>query len=124
MASYLCLVNALIHVQMYHIPNHCALELIYEKSLRQTDLLYDEERIRRLRLQILLHEDENDHLHEQLAQDDNCIDELEGLCSQLQTALDAARDSLERAQSEVRLKSREIETLKVSHVENIMSNDR
>ena len=98
---------------MQQTPDHCALELAYEKSLRQTDVVYDEEKMRQLRLHILLLEDDNDHLHEQLTQGDDRIDELDRLASELQDSRDAVRGSLETAQSDLRLKSREIETLKV-----------
>lgn len=92
-----------------------ALALAYEKSLRQTDIVYVEERSRQLRLQTLLLEDENDQLHEQLAQSDGRSDGLNTLCSELQGSLDATQGSLEMAQSDLRLRLREIETLKVMH---------
>lgn len=89
------------------------LALAYEKSLKQTEIVYIVERTRQLRLQILLLEDENDQLHEQLAQGDGRIDGLNKLCSELQGSLDATQGSLETAQSDLRLRLREIETLKV-----------
>ncbi|KAL8828234.1 MAG: hypothetical protein Q9191_002704 [Dirinaria sp. TL-2023a] len=95
------------------LGNHYALELAYVKSLRQTDAVYDEERVRQLRMQILILEDEKDSLHEQLAQDDDRIDELEQNSEEYREQLDTARTSLETAQSELRLKTREIETLRV-----------
>ena len=95
------------------LSNHYPLELAYEKSLRQTNVVYDEERVRQLRMQILILEDENDSLHEQLAQGDVRADELERISQECQEELDTARSSLETVQSELRLKAREIETLRV-----------
>lgn len=95
------------------MQDHYALALAYEKSLRQTDIVYVEETTRQLRLQILLSEDENDQLHEQLAQGDSRIDNLNTLCSELQGSLDATQGNLETAHSNLRLRLREIETIKV-----------
>jgi hypothetical protein len=65
-----------------------ALEVSYEKTRRWTDLILEEEKARQLRLQILLIEDENDGLLEQLAQDDDRIDELEKITTELQGQLE------------------------------------
>lgn len=97
------------------MKDHHALALAYEKSLKQTDVVYFDERMRQLRLQILLLEDENDQLHEQLAQGDDRIDGLNTLCSELQGSLHATQGSFDTAQSDLRLRLREIETLKVLH---------
>ena len=64
-------------------------------------------------MQILLLEDEKCHLHEQLAQDDDRIDDLEKSNCQLQDSLNAVRGSLDTACSDLRLKLREVDTLKV-----------
>lgn len=100
---------------------HDALELAYEKSLRQAGTIYDEERIRQLRLQLLLYGDENDQLHEQLAQGEDRIDEQKRTCRGLQEKLDVAKGSLETVHTDVRLKLREIETLKVVRRVSILS---
>ena len=92
---------------------HCALELAYEKSLQQTEAVYDEESARQLRKQILLLEDDNDNLHEQLASSDAHLDELQRVAEGLRSQLDVAHNSLESTHNDLRLKSREIETLKV-----------
>lgn len=97
------------------MKDHHALALAYEKSLKQTDVVYFDERMRQLRLQILLLEDENDQLLEQLAQGDDRIDGLNTLCSELQGRLHATQGSFDTAQSDLRLRLREIETLKVLH---------
>lgn len=93
--------------------NCCALELAYETSLQQSEALYEEERARRLRAQILLLEDDNDNLHEQLTQDEARIDELTEVGEDQKSQLVKTRNSLDNSHSDLRLKAREIETLKV-----------
>ena len=98
---------------MQRTPDCCALELAYEKILQQSEALYEEEGARRLRAQILLLEDDNYNLHEQRAQDEERIDELTEIGEDLKAQLVRARNSLDNSHSDLRLKSREIETLKV-----------
>ncbi|KAL8794713.1 MAG: hypothetical protein Q9195_002788 [Heterodermia aff. obscurata] len=102
-----------IYDQVQRISSCCAQELAYEKSLRQSEALFAEESARRLRAQILLLEDDNDNLHEQLIKDEERIDELTGVGEDLNSQLIRARNSLDSSHSDLRLKSREIETLKV-----------
>lgn len=71
------------------------------------------EKVRQLRVQLLLLEDDNDDLHAQLAQDDDRIDDLQTHNEELQEALEACESKLESTQGDLRIKSREIETLKV-----------
>ena len=105
--------NELAVLTPIRMQDHYAFALAYEKSRKQTDIVYVEERTRQLRLHILLLKDDNDHLHEQLAQGDGRIDGLNTCCSELQGSLDATQGSLDTAQSDLRLRLREIETLKV-----------
>jgi len=93
-----------------------ALETSYEKSCRQVDGVYETEKARRLRLQNLLLGDDCDHLYEQLAHCDDRMDELERHTQALQEDLDASSANLENAKGEVRIKSREIEILKVGRI--------
>ena len=90
-----------------------ALELTYEKTCRQIENVCDAERLRQLRVRILLLEEDNDDLHTQLSQDDDRIDELERFNDQLQVDLELCGGKLESAQGDLRVKSREVETLKV-----------
>ena len=53
------------------------LEYAYEHSLREGDRIYEEERVRDLRVQILLLEDENDTLREQLDDSNVEVENLE-----------------------------------------------
>ncbi|KAK4695085.1 hypothetical protein P7C71_g2595, partial [Lecanoromycetidae sp. Uapishka_2] len=89
------------------------LELAYEKKCRQLEAVGEVEKLRQLRVQTLLLEDENDDLHAQLAQDGERIDEVEGYNQELREDLEACQGSLEGVRCELRLKVREIETLKV-----------
>ena len=90
-----------------------ALELAYEKTGRQVENVCDAERLRQLRVRILLLEEDNDDLHTQLSQDDGRIDELERFTEQLQVDLEVCAGKFESAQGDLRIKSREVETLKV-----------
>ena len=99
--------------QVQQIFSCCALELAYEKSLKQSEALYEEEKARRLRAQILLLEHNNDSLHEHLIQYEERIDELTEVGEDLKSQLMRAHNSLDNSHSDLRLKSREIETLKV-----------
>ena len=100
-------------LQMQQLLDTRSLELAYEKSLRQTNIIYEIESARQLRVRILLLEDENDDLHEQLALGDNRIDILERSVQDVQDQLEIAGESLQRVQSDLRMKTREVETLKV-----------
>jgi hypothetical protein len=60
-----------------HLSKAQCLEIAYQETLRSTDMIIKDEGARRLRLQILMLENENDDLHEQLALGDDRIDVLE-----------------------------------------------
>ncbi|RFU28703.1 hypothetical protein B7463_g7636, partial [Scytalidium lignicola] len=89
------------------------LELEYQESLRNADKIVQDEGARRLRLQILLLENENDDLHEQLALDDDRIDSLEEETERLQLDLQSAQDYSSHYSNELRLKERELNSLKI-----------
>ena len=98
------------------------LELCYGKECRELEAICELEKARQLRVQLLLLEDDNDDLHAQLAQDDDRIDNLERRSQELQEALKACESKLESAQGDLRIKSREIETLKVRGAEVKLGN--
>jgi peptidoglycan hydrolase CwlO-like protein len=114
----------LTHGQAQQTLHTQSLELAYEKTLRGFDLAVEEEKARRLRLGILLLEDENDDLHAQLAQDDDRIDHLEEDAQALQSQLDTMEGETERLRAELRMKSREVEKLKVCIVGNPVAHIR
>ncbi|KAL8712224.1 MAG: hypothetical protein Q9225_006972 [Loekoesia sp. 1 TL-2023] len=90
----------------------CTFELAYENCLHQYKITQEYEQARRLRVQLLLLEGTNDELHAQVAGLDDCILRVE---SDQETLKDESRQTeacLENAQAEIRIKAREIETLK------------
>ncbi|MCJ1273402.1 hypothetical protein MMC21_001193 [Puttea exsequens] len=88
------------------------LELSYEKASRQVDIVTEAEKIRQLQVQILLLEDDNDELRSQLAQDDEHIDDMEEDNRALQESLQICQSNFKSVQGELRMKNREVETLK------------
>ncbi len=88
------------------------LEVAYERSLRDPENVLRDERARQLRLQMLLLRDENNDLSAQLATDDEHLEELVVYCKNIEAQLEVVGDGLQTAQSNMRVKLREIETLK------------
>lgn len=95
------------------LSNTLALEVAYRESLRNNDLIVKDESARRLRLRILMLENENDDLHEQLALGDDRIDILEQECSELREELARAQEDASRQEAELRTQSRELLNIKV-----------
>ena len=91
-----------------------ALQNAYDKAFHQVEVVHESENARKLRLQILLLEDENDDLHHQLMQADGFIDDLEHYTIDLQEDLEAVMGRCDLAQGDLRIRNREIETLKVN----------
>ncbi|KAI9812631.1 MAG: hypothetical protein M1827_004620 [Pycnora praestabilis] len=89
-----------------------SLELAYEQNVRQIDAIYEEERLRQLRLRVLLMEDQNNDLHDELAQDDDRIDELERIAEDGRGRLEEANAVLQKVQNDLRARTRELETVK------------
>ena len=89
--------------------------MTYIAALQDTELLVKDEGTRRLRLRILMLENENDELHEQLAlgddRNDTLVQEVDGLRSQLGTA----KEELSKQEEDIRSKARELNKLKVRH---------
>lgn len=88
-------------------------EIAYEKSLQQSEVVFHNEKTRQFRLQMLLLEHRNETLHARQSTDDECIQELVNYCKELEARIDMAGDSLQNTESDLRVKSREVETLKV-----------
>lgn len=87
--------------------------MAYAESLRKSEFIAKDEGARRLRLQVLLLEAENDDLHEQLAIEDDRIDELERETEDLQRQLDNREAQSRRDENEMRLQTRELNNMKV-----------
>jgi hypothetical protein len=88
--------------------------MAYQETLRNADIIIKDEGARRLRLRILMLENENDELHEQLALGDDRIDALEQEGKQLRGQLGHAQEGLCQQEAELRIQTREFQNLKVS----------
>ncbi|KAL8772194.1 MAG: hypothetical protein Q9209_002629 [Squamulea sp. 1 TL-2023] len=97
---------------LHQALNTCALDLAYEKCLHQQHCVQEAERFRRLRVQLILLEDRNDSLQAQIANSDDYAKNIEQSQYAFKAKVKNAEKSLESTQGEVRIKSREIETLK------------
>lgn len=91
-----------------------SLEVAYLAATRNTESIIKDEGARKLRLKIMLLENENVDLHEQLALADERIDDLDQEADRLQTELDSAWQDLERQEVELRSQARESNSLKVN----------
>ncbi|KAL8930881.1 MAG: hypothetical protein Q9208_000422 [Pyrenodesmia sp. 3 TL-2023] len=98
--------------ELHQALDTCALELAYEKSLHEHDITHESEEYRRLRVQLLLLELDKDDLHAQIAEDDDYFRRAEVDQDALKERINQMEARLEKAQGELRMKAREIETLK------------
>lgn len=85
------------------------LDQVYERALRQSERIYDEERSRTLRLQQLLLAHENDALQQQLTEVETYLAELEDDEESAQEQLGQLDVDLQRAHSDLRARTREVE---------------
>ncbi|KAI9681115.1 MAG: hypothetical protein M1817_002397 [Caeruleum heppii] len=107
--------------QQAHITS---LEFTYEKTIQGAQSIFEEERARRLRLQILLLEDENDDLHDQLAQEESALDAVQMALQDADGRAERAEGGVERVHALLRMRDREIATLKaeVDSLNSVNSN--
>lgn len=84
--------------------------------MRKVEVIIQDETERRLRVQILLLEHDNDDLQEQLAHGDDRIDELEQEGEDLKSQLEEARESVSYLETEMRTQVRELGNLRVRGV--------
>lgn len=85
------------------------LQQAYERALRQSERIYEEERWRTLRLERLLVEHANDALQYQLEEVELQLEELEDREGNTQEKLYQLDADLQRTQNELRTKTREVE---------------
>ena len=85
------------------------LEQTYQRALQQSERIYEEERARALRVQLLLLEDENDDLQERLAESEVRIEKLEDGRDHLQENLVQTEADLQRAQIDLKNRLRDID---------------
>lgn len=99
--------------QLQQSLTNSRLEQDYEKTHRQTQNILHDEAARVLRVRIMLLEHENDILQEQLDEADYRVEDLENAEADAKDNLVQAENDLQRAQHDLRLRCREVETLKV-----------
>ncbi|KAF2835134.1 hypothetical protein M501DRAFT_1026885 [Patellaria atrata CBS 101060] len=87
-------------------------ELNYERSARAVECVAKDEDIRKLRLQLLLLEDENDELNDQLEREQKRGDELEHSVNDAWAQLEESETEVQRVSNELRMKVRELDTVK------------
>lgn len=90
-----------------------AFELAYERTCRRVEGLCDAEQVRQLRVLILTLEDDKDLLHTQLIRNEDRTDGLERFNERLQEDHEVCANNLESARGQLRIKIREVETMKV-----------
>ncbi|MCJ1345531.1 hypothetical protein MMC31_003738 [Peltigera leucophlebia] len=97
-----------------------ALELAHERTLSETAAIYNKEDGRRHLVWNILLQDEKDLLHTQLVESERLVDELERGQIYKQNQLAIVQKSLDKAQQDLRLKSRDNDLLK-AEVETLQS---
>ena len=88
-------------------------ELNHERSIRSVEAVSKDEDIRKLRLQLLLLEDENEELHNQLVSEEERSDNLEQDRDDALLRVGELGTELQEATNDIRLQTRELESLKV-----------
>ncbi|KAK7887888.1 hypothetical protein LTR67_009282 [Exophiala xenobiotica] len=88
------------------------LELVYERALREAERIYEEERVRALRVQLLLSEYDNDELHEQAERDEDEKEYLEETNEELLSHLADIQVDLFQTQAELKARLRDLDHLK------------
>jgi peptidoglycan hydrolase CwlO-like protein len=123
--SYQYCLTSIVLTTQQHLSKAQCLEMAYQETLRNTEMIIKDEGTRRLRLQILMLENENDDLHEQLALGDDRIDVLEQESEELRGQLGQGQENVCRQEAELRAQARELQNLKVSstfsHVKNTLT---
>jgi len=93
------------------------LEAAYQETLHGTELIVRDEDSRRLRLRILLLEEEMADLNEQLSSDDERINDMEQERDDLKAQLEQGEEEARRIDSNLRMTTRELNGLKVSSIQ-------
>lgn len=88
------------------------LELAYERALRQAERIYEEERERALRVQLLLLEHENDELQEQAEWDEEDQQRMEETHEELHVHFSEIEAELHQTQMELKARLRELDHLR------------
>ncbi len=88
------------------------LEQAYERTLREAERIYEEERVRALRVQLLLLEDENDEMQERIDQNDVELTKAEDDNDDLRQQISEVAEELQQAQTELKARKRDVEHYK------------
>lgn len=88
-------------------------ELAYERTSRQIEVVCETECYRQLQVRALISEDDKDNLRTQSVRAHERINGLARFNEQLQENLEVWTDNCESAQEQLRIRSREIDTIKV-----------
>ncbi|KEF51573.1 uncharacterized protein A1O9_12490 [Exophiala aquamarina CBS 119918] len=88
------------------------LELAYERALRQAERIYEEERVRAIRVQLLLLEDENDDLQEQALQYEDQYNHLEETNEELRDQVSVVESELQQTQMDLKARLRDLDHLR------------
>ena len=88
------------------------LEQAYERALRQCEEIYELERQRQLRVQIMLLEDENENLQDQVAENEIKVEDLELSSDDIRHQLAEVEADLQQAEIDLRSRTRELESYK------------
>lgn len=88
------------------------LELAYERALRQAERIYEEERVRAIRVQLLLLEDENDDLQEQALQYEDQHNYLEETNEELRDQVSVVESDLQQTQMDLKARLRDLDHLR------------
>lgn len=94
--------------------NTCAFETAYDKNGLSIKVTYSEEYARQFRVQVLLLEFERDDLYRKLAGYEELMEDFEIRDLRVQAYMDVAATNHEKATWDLRVRTRENETLKVS----------
>lgn len=96
-----------------YVSKSQVLEMAYQEALQKADLIVKDEGARRLRLNNLLLQHENEDLQEELAMEGDRIDLLENDGDGLRAQVELAEEEARRYESELRVQTREVNNLRV-----------
>lgn len=99
--------------QMQHSHDSDVLEVAYQKSCQDVATVYVDESERRFRVQKMLLEHDREDLQAKVQLSENRVEDLTLHEKELQECIDSLTLGLEAARGDVRIRSREVEALKV-----------
>ncbi|EXJ90885.1 hypothetical protein A1O1_03991 [Capronia coronata CBS 617.96] len=88
------------------------LELAYERALRHAERIYEEERVRALRVQLLLLEDDNGELQERALQNEDENNHLEETHEELRAQVSDLEAELQQTHLDLKSRNRDLDHLK------------